>query len=99
MAINAGRKAVHRFGPRYGRTVKDNYASIEMQQKKLYPCPYCAKESVRRVVLGIWQCQKCQAKFTGKAYTVTKKREASLAKEPVVVEEQDEMEEEQELSA
>jgi hypothetical protein len=30
---------------------------------------------VRRVALGIWQCEKCGVKFTGRAYLPGKKRQ------------------------
>ena len=46
---------------------------IEIEMKKDHPCPYCAKPKVHRVSFGIWQCEKCNAKFTAKAYTVGQK--------------------------
>ncbi len=61
---------VKRFGVRYGRTIKHNLAKIEIEQKKDHICPYCAKPKVHRVSYGIWLCDKCNAKFTAKAYTV-----------------------------
>ena len=70
--------SVKRFGARYGRKLKLKLSQIEFEQKKSHKCPYCNKPAVKRVSLGIWQCKKCNAKFTGKAYSVTKK---VLAKE------------------
>ncbi|MEM3154776.1 MAG: hypothetical protein QW165_04420 [Candidatus Woesearchaeota archaeon] len=61
---------VKRYGTRYGRTTKHKAAQIEIEQKKAHKCPYCAKPKVHRVSYGIWQCEKCSAKFTAKAYTV-----------------------------
>jgi large subunit ribosomal protein L37Ae len=61
-----------RFGPRYGRKLKQIFGKIEEQQRKLHKCPYCNKVAVKRQAAGIWQCRKCDKKFTGKAYTVTK---------------------------
>ena len=95
MVSNAGLKAVHRFGPRYGRTVKANYAAIEVQQKKLYKCPSCSKEKVKRLANGIWQCQKCCSTFTGRAYTITKKREI-LEQEPAAAASEEEIEQDEE---
>lgn len=58
-----------RFGPRYGRKTKKKFAQIEIQQRAKHKCPHCQKVGVKRLALGIWQCQKCQVKFAGKAYT------------------------------
>jgi len=63
-----------RFGARYGRTVKKNFIKIEIEQRKLHKCPYCNKESVKRLALGIWFCRKCKAKFSGKAYTIAEEK-------------------------
>ena len=62
-----------RFGARYGRTVKHNFARIEKEQRALHKCPYCNNDSVKRLSAGIWECRKCNAKFAGKAYTISKK--------------------------
>ncbi len=63
-----------RFGSRYGKTLKNRFGAIERMQHKRYVCPSCSREQVRRVDLGIWQCQKCGHKFTSKAFTVAKKQ-------------------------
>ena len=63
-----------RFGARYGRTAKNTFAKIEHEQRKLHKCPYCSKTSVKRQSAGIWNCKKCGAKFTGKAYTLGAKK-------------------------
>ncbi|MBT3463615.1 50S ribosomal protein L37ae [archaeon] len=59
-----------RFGSRYGRTTKLRFGLIEKEQRKLHMCPYCKKVKVKRLSAGIWQCRGCDAKFTGKAYTL-----------------------------
>ena len=64
--------SVKRFGPRYGRRVKHRLAKIETVQKGKHQCPYCHSWKVRRVSTGIWNCGKCNSKFTGKAYTIKK---------------------------
>jgi len=64
---------VKRYGTRYGRTTKHKAAKIEIEMKKDHICPYCAKPKVHRVSFGIWKCDKCNAKFTAKAYTVGSK--------------------------
>ena len=66
-------KSTKRFGARYGRKLKERFGKIEDTQRKKHVCPYCRKQKVKRVALGIWHCQKCDAKFTGKAYSIDKK--------------------------
>ena len=92
--------SVKRFGARYGRKLKLTFSKIETEQRRLHKCPYCNKVAVKRVALGIWQCRKCDVKFTGKAYSVTKKITAQddapeVVEEPQVQEEEN-YEEEQE---
>ena len=62
--------SVKRLGTRYGRTLRFKLGKIESEQRKKHKCPYCGVSKVRRVALGIWQCGKCNAKFSNKAYTV-----------------------------
>ncbi|MBN2368128.1 50S ribosomal protein L37ae [Candidatus Woesearchaeota archaeon] len=62
--------SVRRFGSRYGRRVRLRFGELEQEQRSLHKCPYCRTKQAKRVSVGIWQCKKCNAKFTGKAYTV-----------------------------
>ena len=62
-----------RFGPRYGRRLKEKVAEIEKGHRGRHKCPYCGKKSAKRIALGIWSCKSCNAKFTGKAYSISKK--------------------------
>ena len=64
--------SVKRLGTRYGRTVRFKLGKIEADQRKKHKCPYCSYVQVRRVSAGIWNCKKCGATFTNKAYTVGK---------------------------
>lgn len=73
MAKRTGLGSVKRFGPRYGRTVKNKLAKIEVEQKRKQKCPFCAKEKVSRLAAGIWECRKCESKFAGRAYAVGKR--------------------------
>jgi large subunit ribosomal protein L37Ae len=61
-----------RFGSRYGRRVRNRLRAIEAVSKSRHMCPYCRKEKARRVSLGIFVCDKCGSKFTGKAYRIEK---------------------------
>ena len=92
-----GLGSVKRFGARYGRKPKIKFSKIETEQRKLHKCPYCSKIAVKRIAVGIWNCRKCKAKFTGKAYSVSKKilaKEAQvLDEEPQIIKEEMEAEE------
>jgi len=68
-----GLGSARRFGARYGRKTKLKFFKVEAEQRKLHKCPYCSKVAVKRVAVGIWQCRKCNTKFTGGAYSITKK--------------------------
>jgi large subunit ribosomal protein L37Ae len=61
-----------RLGSRYGRTIREKLGMVEKRQKTIYKCPFCAYKKVKRESLGIWNCGKCGAKFTSKAYSVEK---------------------------
>ena len=77
MAIPKNLSSIKRFGTRYGSIVKHKFALIENQQRASYKCPYCSRVAVRRLAAGIWQCNKCDAKFAGKAYNLPKKKKTS----------------------
>jgi len=68
-----GLGSVKRFGTRYGRTVKHKLAKIEAGLRGKHKCPYCAKQKVKRVAMGIWNCQKCSTTFTARAYEIGEK--------------------------
>ena len=76
--IKKGLGSIKRFEPRYGRTVKLKLAKIEKEQRKKHKCPYCNSMHVKRLAVGIWFCNKCKAKFTGKAYTLAKEEKKVL---------------------
>jgi ribosomal protein eL43 len=67
-----------RFGARYGKRVKDRLKEIELVSKKTHVCPYCRKQKVKRIATGIFLCDKCKAKFTGKAYTIEKPKQIEV---------------------
>ncbi len=69
MAKTKKHGSIKRFGPRYGRKLKNRLGAIEGARKKLDKCPYCLKKGVKRLSVGIWRCDKCESKFTGRAYT------------------------------
>ena len=63
MATSAGR-----FGARYGRKLRKKIAIVETKQRQKHKCPYCLKHAVKRLAKGIFECNKCDSRFTGKAY-------------------------------
>ena len=95
MALEKTLTSGRRFGARYGRRVRHKFSKIEAEQKKSHQCPYCNDMKVGRVSAGIWKCRKCDAKFTGRAYTVPKKVviTSEAAKEEEMIEEMEEAEE------
>lgn len=62
-----------KFGVRYGRRLRLKHEAVETEQKTKYQCPYCHKNAVKRKAVGIWECPKCSAVFTGRAYSIAKK--------------------------
>ena len=66
-------KSTKRFGARYGPRNKIKFDKIERVQRSYQKCPYCNYMKVKRLSTGIWECRKCSAKFTGKAYAVNEK--------------------------
>ncbi len=57
-----------RYGVRYGLKLRKKTLEVESKQKKKHICPFCKKTGVKRIAAGIWECNKCMNKFTGKAY-------------------------------
>ncbi|MBI2664270.1 50S ribosomal protein L37ae [Candidatus Woesearchaeota archaeon] len=61
-----------RFGVRYGRKLRDKVGKID-RERRSNVCPYCHFRQIGRVAAGIWHCNKCGAKFTGRAYSIGSK--------------------------
>jgi ribosomal protein L37AE/L43A len=72
MAKVRGEGSVKRLGSRYGRKVRAKLQQVECEQKKQNKCPYCLYKKLRRLSKGIYFCEKCKSKFTGRAYNITK---------------------------
>ena len=60
-----------KYGLRYGASLRKTIRKIEISQRKKYPCPFCGNTSVKRTVVGVWTCMKCQKSTSGGAYTPT----------------------------
>lgn len=94
MEVKSKNKSVKRFGSRYGRRVRAMVGKIETEQRRHHKCQYCSKVAVKRISFGIWECEKCGAKFTGRAYTpkllevAEKRMDAKRADSPTAVAEE-----------
>ena len=83
-----------RYGVRYGATLKRKVAVIEAVQRSDQKCPYCNRTAAQWRSVGIYECIKCGAKFTAKAYGIHKKITfAEAAVDDTVVEEEETTEE------
>lgn len=61
-------KGAKGFGSRYGRKVRGKLGKFISLKNKDKKCPYCHAMKVKRIAAGIWLCEKCNSKFTGRAY-------------------------------
>jgi large subunit ribosomal protein L37Ae len=99
MAKKTNLGSAKRFGPRYGRRNKEKVAVLEMQHRGRHKCPFCNYLKLKRFSVGIWQCEKCKAKFAGKAYTSEMSKKSAneaLKEEPTLLEATEEQQTEQE---
>ncbi len=58
-----------KFGARYGSTMRARWRKIAEVQKGIVKCPKC-ESRVRNIrqTIGVWECPRCGAKFTGGAW-------------------------------
>ena len=63
-------KSAGRFGPRYGKTVKNRLVKVEEKQRKKQKCPFCNKIGIKRLANGIWKCPRCEKKFAHNTYYI-----------------------------
>jgi large subunit ribosomal protein L37Ae len=89
MATPKHLSTIKRFGARYGRRVKERFASVERSQRSKHKCPYCNKVAARFKAVGIWECKNCKSRFTGKAFSPTKKIITKIEKAVVAVQKAD----------
>jgi len=90
--VNLG--STKRYGTRYGPRNKEKMAILEKGHRGRHKCPFCNYNKVVRLSSrGIWQCKKCNTKFSGKAYTFEQTSKAIITA-PVTEEEETKTEEE-----
>ncbi|KIH88297.1 60S ribosomal protein l37a [Sporothrix brasiliensis 5110] len=49
----------------------DTIKKAEITQHAKYTCTFCAKNTVKRTNVGIWQCKACKKTIAGGAYLVS----------------------------
>jgi len=69
MAESSVIKGSTKHGTRYGARNRNKVAAIENQYQPTQKCPSCGKVGVKRVAAGIFECRKCNVKFTARAYS------------------------------
>jgi len=57
-----------RFSSRYGVGIRKRILAVENKQNVTSSCPFCGFAAVRREAAGLFNCKKCEARFTGGAY-------------------------------
>ena len=65
-------KSIKGFGAKYGRKIRGQLGKFLEIKNKEKKCPYCNAMKVKRIAAGIWECKKCNKKFTGRAYDLAK---------------------------
>ncbi len=64
-------KSAGRFGSKFGVGIRKRLVKVESKQKKSFKCPKCGFKKIKRTAIGIFECRKCDAKFSGGAYFPT----------------------------
>jgi len=52
----------------YGKRIREAVAAVRLKSRKLYACPACSRDSVKRMASAIWQCKKCGKKYSSGTY-------------------------------
>lgn len=69
-----------KYGTRYGASLRKQVKKMEIAQHARYTCPFCGKNSVKRVAVGIWKCQAktCAKIIAGGAWSVNTQAATSV---------------------
>ena len=56
------------MGPRYGIRIRRRVLEIDRARGRDAACPRCSTVTVQRVASGVFQCRRCDTKFSSGAY-------------------------------
>ncbi len=56
---------------RGGAEIRKRVKAINASKRAKYACPVCGKKKVKRKGFAVWNCNSCNATFSGGAYTAT----------------------------
>ncbi|MEK6914186.1 MAG: 50S ribosomal protein L37ae [Nanoarchaeota archaeon] len=65
-------KSAGRFGSKHGVRVRRKITEIESTQRKKQNCIFC-NGIAKRISKGLWECKRCEKKFSGHTYFINKK--------------------------
>lgn len=52
----------------YGKKIRHAVRAAARKASAHYRCPKCSRPAVRRVSAAVWQCRKCDTKFSSGTY-------------------------------
>lgn len=67
-----------KYGVRYGASLRKQVKKMEVSQHSKYTCVFCGKDTVKRSVVGIWNCGSCKKTVAGGAYTLNTAQAAQV---------------------
>ena len=67
-----------KYGVRYGASLRKQVKKMEVSQHSKYTCVFCGKDSVKRSVVGIWDCAACKKTVAGGAYILSTAQAAQV---------------------
>ena len=71
---NKAKERLKGLGAKYGATLRRRYANVFRLLKRKRACPKCGSLRLKREVIGIWRCYKCNYTVAGGAYDLITKR-------------------------
>lgn len=60
-----------KYGTRYGAALRKIVKKFEVSQHARYVCPFCGRNAIKRLAVGIWKCRGCKKSIAGGAYELS----------------------------